>query len=41
MDKVRLVEHPQVAAEVGRIPLVDAVFGANKLVAVAAVAAAR
>lgn len=46
MDKVRLVGNLQVAAGVGQVPFVDAVFGANSFavlaaVVVAAVAAAR
>lgn len=40
MDKARLVGHLQVAAEVGQVPLVDSVFGANSVVVAAAVVAA-
>lgn len=39
-DKARLVGHLQVAAEVGRVPLVDAVFGANSFAVAAAFVAA-
>lgn len=40
MDKARLVGSLQVAAEVGQVPFVDAVFGANSFAVAAAVAAA-
>lgn len=40
-DKARLVGHLQVAADVGQVPFVDAVFGANSFAVVAAVVAAR
>lgn len=40
MDKARLVGHLQVAAEVGQVPFVDAVFGANSFAVAAAVVAA-
>lgn len=35
-----MVGHLQVAAEVGRVPFVDAVFGANSFAVAAAVVAA-
>lgn len=38
MDKAHLVGHLQVVVEVGQVPFVDVVFGANSFV-VAAVAA--
>lgn len=40
MDKARLVGHLQLAAEVGQVPFVDAVFGANSSAVAAAVEAA-
>lgn len=40
MDKARLGGHLQVAAEVGQVPFVDAVFGANSFAVAAAGVAA-
>lgn len=40
MDKARLVGHLQVTAEVGQVPFVDAVFGANSFAVAAAGVAA-